>query len=91
MCLLCLWGWYVGTFDRYDGSEQNKNFGNLTFAQDADGNWGYKVGGADPVIPFKQGGVKLLTSITGDGAINITSYVTTDYKKLTVDNFIVES
>lgn len=33
---------------------QNKNFGNLTFAQDADGNWGYKVGGADPVIPFKQ-------------------------------------
>ena len=31
---------------------QNKNFGNLTFAQDADGNWGYKVGGADPVIPF---------------------------------------
>ena len=72
-------------------AEQNKNFGNLTFAQDADGNWGYKVGGADPVIPFKQGGVKLLTSITGDGAINITSYVTTDYKKLTVDNFIVES
>ena len=71
--------------------QQNKNFGNLTFAQDADGNWGYKVGGADPVIPFKQGGVKLLTSITGDGAINITSYVTTDYKKLTVDNFIVES
>ena len=26
--------------------------GDLTFAQDADGNWGYKVGGADPVIPF---------------------------------------
>ena len=71
--------------------ELTENFGNLTFAQDADGNWGYKVGGADPVIPFKQGGVKLLTSITGDGAINITSYVTTDYKKLTVDNFIVES
>ena len=80
-------------FEKIDTAiaEQNKNFGNLTFAQDADGNWGYKVGGADPVIPFKQGGVKLLTSITGDGAINITSYVTTDYKKLTVDNFIVES
>ncbi len=31
---------------------QNKNLGDLTFAQDADGNWGYKVGGADPVIPF---------------------------------------
>ena len=80
-------------FEKIDTAiaEQNKNFGNLTFAQDADGNWGYKVGGADPVIPFKQGGVKLLTSITGDGAINITSYVTTDYKKLTVENFIVES
>ena len=35
-------------------AELNENFGNLTFAQDADGNWGYKVGGADPVIPFKQ-------------------------------------
>ena len=35
-------------------SEQNENFGGLTFSQDADGNWGYKVGGADPVIPFKQ-------------------------------------
>lgn len=33
-------------------SEINKNLGDLTFAQDADGNWGYKVGGADPVIPF---------------------------------------
>ena len=33
-------------------AEQNKNLGDLTFAQDADGNWGYKVGGADPVIPF---------------------------------------
>lgn len=31
--------------------------GDLTFAQDADGNWGYKVGGADPVIPFKTGDV----------------------------------
>lgn len=43
-------------FEKIDTAiaEQNKNFGNLTFAQDADGNWGYKVGGADPVIPFKQ-------------------------------------
>ena len=30
----------------------SENLGDLTFAQDADGNWGYKVGGADPVIPF---------------------------------------
>ena len=28
--------------------------GGLTFAQDADGNWGYKVAGADTVTPFKQ-------------------------------------
>lgn len=28
--------------------------GGLHFAQDANGNWGYKVTGADTVIPFKQ-------------------------------------
>ena len=28
--------------------------GGLTFTQDADGNWGYKVTGADTVTPFKQ-------------------------------------
>lgn len=33
----------------------NTRTGGLTFAQDAGGNWGYKVGGADPVIPFSQG------------------------------------
>lgn len=27
----------------------------LTFGQDTSGNWGYKIGGADPVIPFKRG------------------------------------
>lgn len=32
--------------------KMNANMSGLTFAQDADGNWGYKVGGADPVIPF---------------------------------------
>ena len=29
------------------------DLGGLVFAQDADGNWGYKAGGADTVIPFK--------------------------------------
>ena len=38
-------------------AEQNKNFGGLTFAKNASGAWGYKVGGADPVIPFKTGDV----------------------------------
>lgn len=32
----------------------NDNMGGLTFAQDANGNWGYKVAGADTVTPFKQ-------------------------------------
>ena len=27
--------------------------GGLSFGQDADGNWGYKAGGADTVPPFK--------------------------------------
>ena len=34
--------------------EVNSSLGGLSFAQDADGNWGYKVG-ADAVIPFKSG------------------------------------
>lgn len=32
---------------------ENSSLGGLSFAQDADGNWGYKVG-ADAVIPFKK-------------------------------------
>lgn len=43
----------------------SRDLGGLVFAQDADGNWGYKAGGADPVIPFKSskvamGGFKFL-------------------------------
>ncbi len=26
----------------------------MSFGQDAEGNWGYKIGGADPVIPFRR-------------------------------------
>ena len=32
----------------------NRDLGGLVFAQDAEGNWGYKIGGADPVIPFRN-------------------------------------
>lgn len=32
----------------------NGRTGGLTFGQDSSGNWGYKVGGADPVIPFNS-------------------------------------
>ncbi|MFR6365519.1 hypothetical protein [Gallintestinimicrobium sp.] len=41
------------------------DLGGLSFGQDADGNWGFKIGGADPVVPFKSskvamGGFKFL-------------------------------
>lgn len=32
--------------------EAKSNFGGLSFGQNADGRWGYKIGGADPVFPF---------------------------------------
>ena len=31
----------------------NRDLGGLSFGQDAEGNWGYKAGGADTVTPFK--------------------------------------
>ena len=34
-------------------NELSNNLGGLSFGQDADGNWGYKAGGADTVTPFK--------------------------------------
>lgn len=36
----------------------NSNLNGLTFAKGADGKWGYKIAGADPVIPFKRGAEK---------------------------------
>lgn len=43
----------------------SRDLGGLSFGQDADGSWGYRIGGADPVIPFKSskvamGGFKFL-------------------------------
>lgn len=35
-------------------NELNRDLGGLSFGQDADGNWGYKAGGADTVVPFKN-------------------------------------
>lgn len=32
----------------------NSNLGGLSFAQDANGNWGYRKPGADSVIPFRS-------------------------------------
>ena len=45
----------------------NRDLGGLVFAQDADGNWGYKAGGADTVIPFKNGqAIKVTVEGKGD-------------------------
>ena len=35
-------------------NELSRDLGGLSFAQDSEGNWGYKIGGADPVIPFNH-------------------------------------
>ena len=35
--------------------ELNSSLGTLSFGQDDNGNWGYRIAGADPVIPFKSG------------------------------------
>lgn len=34
--------------------EVDAKLSGLTFAKNAEGEWGYKIGGADPVIPFKS-------------------------------------
>lgn len=56
----------------------NSSLNGLSFAQDADGNWGYKVG-ADAVIPFKSGNIsytKLSNTIvwSGPGEWRVVSY-----------------
>lgn len=56
--------------------------------QDSNGNWGYKVGGADPVIPFKT---EPFVYDFSDGTFNLSDsskpYYVKDYKKLTKQNF----
>lgn len=66
----------------------NRNLDGLSFAQDAEGNWGYKIGGADPVIPFKT---EPFVYDFSDGTFNLSDsskpYYVKDYKKLTKQNF----
>ena len=66
----------------------NRDLGGLAFTQDADGNWGYKAGGADTVIPFKT---EPLVYDFSDGTFNLSDsskpYYVKDYKKLTKQNF----
>ena len=89
VCLLCLWGWCVGASERHDEPEQNKNFGGLTFAKNASGAWGYKVGGAGSVIPFKSLDIVYVGAITSSGSINVTSKCP-NYKKMTAGDFLLD-
>lgn len=68
---------------------QNKNFGGLTFAQNASGAWGYKVGGAGSVIPFKSLDIVYVGAITSSGSINVTSKCP-NYKKMTAGDFLLD-
>ena len=68
--------------------ELSNNLGGLSFGQDADGNWGYKAGGADTVVPFKT--EPFVYDFSG-GTFNLSDsskpYYVKDYKKLTKQNF----
>ena len=63
--------------------EINSNLGSLSFAQGTDGKWGYKVAGADPVIPFKS-----YYDLGVGTNFNVSSY--SGYKSFTAANFVVE-
>lgn len=69
----------------------NSSLGGLSFAQDANGKWGYKVG-ADAVIPFKSGkkSDKLAYSF-GSTTASVTIYVdVTDISKITLKTTTTE-
>ena len=74
---------------RHGGSAQNKNFGGLVFGQDESGAWGYKVGGADPVIPFKTLDIVYVGTITSSGSINVASKCP-NYAKMTASDFLLD-
>lgn len=64
----------------------------IQFGVDENGNYGYIKEGADTVTPFKQGAeciyIGTSTSVQRTETVNLSRY--TDYKSLTVDNFIVD-
>lgn len=63
----------------------SNDLGGLSFAQDAEGNWGYKPSGADTVIPFKSGNAIYL----GIGNTFDIKTIYPNWNDLTVNNFIV--
>ena len=48
----------------------NTNLGGLSFVKDANGKWGYKVAGADPVIPFSKEVLSSTITVSGKGSYN---------------------
>nr|DAW00770.1 MAG TPA: hypothetical protein [Bacteriophage sp.] len=72
-----------------EARELTENFGGLTFAQNASGAWGYKVGGAGSVIPFKSLDIVYVGAITSSGSINVMSKCP-NYKKMTAGDFLLD-
>ena len=69
----------------------NTNLGGLSFAQDANGNWGYRKPGADAVIPFKL--LTRLGTVSGyqtSKTFNITA-ISSSYKSLTASDFLIDA
>lgn len=64
----------------------NKNLGGLQFAQDAEGNWGYKPSGADTVIPFSNSTLlecgEVIFNDNGDQRYYITFSKTYDFRPI---------
>lgn len=60
--------------------EVNSSLNGLSFVQDEDGNWGYKVG-ADAVVPFKSGDkMHYRASCLGSDVKNFNEDIITPYK-----------
>lgn len=72
-----------------EARELTEKFGGLTFAQNASGAWGYKVGGAGSVIPFKSLDIVYVGAITSSGSINVMSKCP-NYKKMTAGDFLLD-
>lgn len=72
----------------------NDSLSGLSFGQDSEGNWGYKVGASTEITPFKSGGSLIIPSITyGRNGTRGNTYVNsskinfdiTNYKTLSIE------
>ena len=68
--------------------ELNQSLSGLSFGQDAEGNWGYKVGASTEITPFKSGGginIPLL-NLTSNTNASI-NFDVTNYKTLSIESW----